>query len=177
MQETNKIVPIDEYLTHTLGPRGDRALEDPRLAGEVSRRLAAEPSPDGVFAPICLASPSDVAPVAYVVHNFSQTCQNCTTNHRWSEVFALNHLRSRSGSSFIRHLVPVQRIEWQVPVRIHALTPKAVPVCFECVDALDLSKLPVPPVPQLTVKATEGSGVASASARAKKPAPTLDDIL
>lgn len=184
-QEAQK--PVDEYLKELWGPeikpgREDSILRnDPRLAAEVDKRLRAEPSPDGVYAPKTFISPDSVVPVAYVLHNFCTRCTLCNTEHRWSEMYALNHLRATWGT-FVRHMVPVQKLEWQVPLKVHNLSTKTVVGCWECSDAVAeiLKTLPLPPVPQAVVKLDppKTEKAPSGAARTDRgPKPTLDDFV
>jgi hypothetical protein len=137
----------------------------------IDRALAAEPHPEGVLAPITLMpQPSTLAPIAYVIHRWAKQCLTCGAEHHYSDVFALNHLKSHWGK-FVRNMVPVQRPEWNVPLQVYELAPKAVPFCHECVDlARDhLAMLPRPPEPQIT---TPGSGnITPTSTAPKAPKP------
>lgn len=184
MTEPARDEPIDSYLARAFGDKPEaRILQDSARAGDISRRLATEPLPEGVAAPITLALPSGLAPLEYVIHVWTHKCSICNTEHKHSEVYALNHLRSRTGAGqYVRNMSPVGRLEWNVPLRVHNLTTRVTAGCFECLDALRseiLPTLPRPPVPEALSK---GYGGESAAAPAKRPLDakrplTTDDFL
>lgn len=166
MSEPRRDQPLDEYLKGIMD-KNRHALENPSIAGEVDRRLRMEPLPDGVVAPITLALPASTPPIEYVMHVWTYKCTICNTEHKHSEIFGVNHLRSRTGSgAFVRNMSPVSKLEWQVPLKVHNLTTRTTAGCFECLDAIREEILPTlqrPPVPQAVV----ASG-ASAPARTEK---------
>ena len=160
--------PVDVYLKRILGATDDikpgreaRILaEDTALAHMVASRLESEPLIDGVTAPITHAIPTSQAPVEYIIHIWTHKCSICHTEHKHSEVFALNRIRTgyrgtdgltRPGSTWVRNMTPVAKLEWQVPLRVIPLTTRTTAGCFECLEALReeiLPTLPLPPVPQ-----------------------------
>lgn len=176
--------PIDAFLARAFGDNEARALQDTARAGAIAGRLALEPLPDGVAAPITLALPQGLAPIEYVIHVWTHKCSLCQTEHKHSEVFALNHLRSRTGAgSYVRNMSPVGRLEWNVPIRVHNLTTRTTAGCFECLDALRdeiLPSLPKPPVPDAVLK-SEGAAGAGAPDKPSKARATqrtsTDDFL
>lgn len=190
MNEPLRDEPIDDFLKRQFGAeikpgREDRLLrEDRELAGEVNRRLSAEPLPDGVVAPITLAMPANSPPIEYIMHVWTYKCSMCQTEHKHSEIFALNHLRSRTGAgTFVRNMSPVSALEWQVPLKVHNLTTRLTAGCFECLDALRdeiLPTLPKPPVPQTVMKADlsgpSGTARHGQGGPVKRPL-TTDDFL
>jgi hypothetical protein len=177
--------PLDSRLHNAAHLTGTRAAE---LAAELSR----EDLPEGVLAPICLATPHGLAPHAYIFHNHASICDCCRTIHQSTEVFALYHLRSRAGAAFVRHLTPVQTLEWQVPIHLHNTKPRTTPFCFECIDSARafLTTLPKPPQSQLTGATnlpdaivshsppkSGGRAPGSTKNNGSKKSPTLDDVL
>lgn len=172
MNEPLRDEPIDDFFKRQFGPdiqpgREARMLDDdPKLAGEINRRLRSEPLPEGVVAPITLALPASLAPIEYVMHVWTYRCTICNTEHKHSEIYGVNHLRSRTGAgAWVRNMSPVARLEWNVPLKVHNLTTRVSAGCFECLDGIReaiLPTLPSPPVPQAILKsASEGPAGAS----------------
>jgi hypothetical protein len=174
--------PIDEFLKRTMGDSPDRALQNPQIAGEIHHRLSAEPLPEGVVAPITLALPQGLAPIEYVMHVWTYKCTLCNTEHRHSEIFGVNHLRSRTGAgAFVRNMSPVSRLEWQIPLKVHNLTTRTTAGCFECLDAIReeiLPSLPQPPAPVSVPRANlSGAQAPARPDRDKKRPLTTDDFM
>lgn len=96
-----------------------------------------------VAAPIYLGKPQDVVPHKYVLHYSEVTCLNCSAKHHESKFYALNHIRSRVTGQHVRHLVPVDRALFNLPVERVPLTASTIPFCAAC--NVDLSHLPPPP--------------------------------
>lgn len=173
--------PVDAYLNRQFGDKPEsRVLQDSARAGAIAQRLAAEPLPEGVAAPITHALPQGLAPLEYVIHVWTHKCSLCQTEHKHSEVFALNHLRSRTGAgSYVRNMSPVGRLEWNVPLRVHNLTTRTTAGCFECIDALReeiLPHLPKPPVPDAVLKASAAEGAEGPARPEKGPKPRLVSV-
>lgn len=179
---SDRQVPVDTLIARAESTK--RGLS-PFEAGELNKALQAEPSPEGVIAPIMLAHPNSVPPVAYVLHKWSKLCLSCGTQHCYSDIFAENHLKSTWGR-FVRNLVPISRPDWNVPLRVVEVAPKTIPFCHECIDlARDyIATLPSPPVPQaVTGSAIQPAGEsATGGARPSTPKTpankkfTLDDL-
>lgn len=191
MSETPKErEPVDAFLFRTLGDQPGRASrllqENPVLAQAVSRRLAEEPLPDGVLPMTMPIVPDNPAPEAYVMHNHTQRCTMCNTEHKFSEVFAQFTIKGRYGIGNVLNLRPVSKLEWQVPLRVITQPTRSVCGCFECFDAVRdvvLSVLPKPPVPQLTAQVTSATArptmvaaSATGSTGPKKP-PQVSDFV
>lgn len=178
--ENDNIIPLDHLLK-----RQETGKLSPLEALNLDRALRTEAPPEGVFAPITLARPEDVAPVAYVIHKWRSLCLACNTEHKWSEVFALNHLRSPSGRTFIKHMVPCTRLEWQVPIVEHDPKTRTTPFCHDCIPpAADyLSTLPKPPEPLTILKYTggpepsKGGGTSDTPSKKPKGFTSADDLL
>src|SRR4051812_2309035 len=176
MSEPARNEPIDEFLKRSLqagdeikpGREETILRNDPSLANEVHKRLSMEPIPDGVYAPITLALPASLPPIEYVMHVWTYKCTLCNSEHKHSEIYALNHLRSRTGfGAFVRNMSPVSSLEWNVPLKVHNLTTRTSAGCFECLEAIREEILPTlrtPPVPQAVLKSSP-EVVASAPAR------------
>lgn len=176
-------MPLSDPDLDLLLKKIEKGVDSPADRLAVDRQLRSEPSPDGVFAPISLMHPDTVPPVAYVLHNFTTLCLGCGSEHRHSEVYALNHLRL-PGGTVVRNLVPAPRPEWNVPLRVHNLTSKTTPLCHECSDLASdwLRTLPAPPVPLAVMKAaarpaepTEGRSSSDVKAKPKAKFG-LDDL-
>lgn len=146
MNDPDRQVPVDTLIARAESTK--RGLS-PAEAGELNKALMAEPAPEGVYAPITLMKPDSIPPKAYVLHKWSKLCLSCGAQHCYSDVFALNHLKSTWGT-YIRNMVPISRPEWNVPLQVHELAPKTIPFCHECVDLAQdyIHTLPSPPVPQ-----------------------------
>lgn len=175
MPQVDKVI-IEEAL-EIFEDNEKRGLGTASERGLINKMLSKEPIPEGVYAPITTAMPADLAPIAYVLHNYTTKCLGCEAEHKHSDIFALNHLRSRTGMTYVRNMTPVSKLEWNVPLQIHTLTTKTIPACFACVDQTmaHLKTLRNPPVPNLTRPAPT---VASVTKAAKtKAAKTIDDIL
>jgi len=172
--------PIDHLMK-----RADENKLTGAEALQLDRYLQSQTAPEGVLAPITLAKPTDIVPVAYVIHKWTTRCLACNDLQRHDEVFALNHLKSRSGSTFIRNLVPITSLSWDVPITEHVPVPKTVPFCSACiVEAREyVATLPKPIIPQSVSKltprdATEGSPVQSKEPKAsRKGFTSADDLL
>jgi hypothetical protein len=173
--------PVDAYLKRAFGDKPEsRILQDSARAGDIARRLSAEPSPDGVVAPITTAIPASVAPIEYVMHVWTHKCTICNTEHKHSEIYGVNHLRSRTGyGAFVRNMSPVSVLEWQVPIKVHHITTRTTAGCFECLDAIRDEILPtlrLPPVPEAVVRS--GATVSPTRPVAAKKGPlTTDDFM
>lgn len=187
MNSPNRDEPIDEFLHKQFGTeikpgREERILrEDPELARRVDQMLRAEPLPEGVVAPITTAMPQSTPPIEYVLHIWTYKCTLCNSEHKHSEIYGVNHLRSRTGSgAYVRNMSPVSRLEWQVPLKVHNITTRTTAGCFECLDAIReeiLPSLPRPPVPQAIVS----SGAQAPARTVKEPKRsgpmTTDDFM
>lgn len=176
--------PIDAFLKRQFGDKPEsRILQDPSAAGRIAHRLSEEPLPEGVAAPITHALPTSLAPVKYIIHVWTHKCSLCNTEHKHSEVYALNHLKSRTGAgTWVRNMTPVSRLEWQVPIDVIPVTTRTTAGCFECLEALReeiLPSLPKPPVPDAVLKAeaTVGGGTPAKTKGASKTPLTTDDFL
>lgn len=198
MNTSDKREPVDAYLKRIFGedikPGAEtrRLQEDTAFAGDLAKRLDAEPLPEGVAAPITSAVPTTLAPVKYIIHVWTHRCSMCQTEHKHSEVYALNHLRSRTGAgTWVRNMTPVAKLEWQVPIDVIPVTTRITAGCFECLDALRehvLPTLPKPPVPEAVLKAPAPEGAAGparpqSGGKSKTPTttgsakPTTDDFI
>lgn len=183
MNEPLRDEPIDEFLKKQFGDKPEsRVLQDPARAGQIDKRLAMEPLPEGVVAPITLALPTGVAPIEYVMHVWTYKCTICQSEHKHSEIFGVNHLRSRTGAgAFVRNMSPVTRLEWQVPLKVHNLTTHTTAGCFECLDAIREEILPTlqrPPVPMTILKsAPEGAAGPARPEKGTKRQLTTDDFM
>jgi len=97
----------------------------------------------GILAPIAALPHGTILPSAYIIHKFAQGCNNCSTKHEWSEVYAYNQLRTRTGAGkYITNLVRVYGFDYNIPVHVMPVAEHRVPACFECGPSIDLSHLP-----------------------------------
>lgn len=186
MSEPARNEPIDMYLARAFGNKPEsRILQDSARAGQIDRRLGEEPLPDGVAAPITHALPVGLAPVEYVIHVWTHKCSICQTEHKHSEVYGVNHLRSRTGyGGYVRNMTPVSRLEWQIPIKVIPITTRTTAGCFECLEALRdeiLPLLPKPPVPDAVLKSEGAAGPARTDptnkGKTSKAPLTTDDFL
>jgi hypothetical protein len=167
MNPSSNTKPLDIDL---LIKRADENRITPAEALVLQRYLERQASPDGVLAPITLAKPTDVIPTAYVIHHWTTRC------------LALNHLRSRFGTTLVRNLVPVTKLEWNVPITEHVPVPKTIAFCAACLTEAQefVATLPSPPAPQSITKfsnATEGSACALAKPKKSGAFTSTDDLL
>jgi hypothetical protein len=50
-----------------------------------------------------------------------------------SEVYALNEIRSRTGTGkMVQNLVPCVELKYRLPIRINRLSLREIPLCHEC---------------------------------------------
>lgn len=93
---------------------------------------------------VLMPQPTALVPLCYIVHVHSRSCRNCGTVHEWSEAYAMNEIRSRTGmGNYIQHLVPIQEFTWNIPIRVVRISTRLVPACHECAP-FSLSHLPTP---------------------------------
>lgn len=86
-----------------------------------------------------------IMPRRYVVHEHTQVCATCARQHKWSQTYAFNELRTRTGAGRnVINLVPIKAPEYNLPVELLRLPPETVAFCHECVSTLSLSHLPDP---------------------------------
>lgn len=138
------------------------------------------------------AAPEDISPHKYIIIERPQLCKCCGSQHSWSEVFGLYHLRSQLGvGKYITNLRAVSEPKWDVPIEMQKAKPTVLPFCHKCHEpSLAHSGLPKPPptvqnVPGwLQQRATSGPNAKvaetfSGKATAKAPAPpkTLETLL
>lgn len=97
--------------------------------------------------PITHIRPTDFIPHEYRMFLRTQVCTHCGAIHETSEVYALNKLRSRTGAGkFVENLVPVHRIDWNLPVKAISLEERMTPFCHLCTGVLTeiMHGLPTP---------------------------------
>jgi hypothetical protein len=84
--------------------------------------------------PKTLATLHDLPPpIAYVIHNRMTYCSCCFTAHSHVEMFSLYHTASRTGAKVVRHLVPVQRVTWRLPIYSERLPSIPIDLCPLCI--------------------------------------------
>lgn len=149
--------------------------------------LDTEPAPKPAEpTPITLIPQAAIMPRRYVVHLHSQVCLNCKTKHEWSATYAFNEMMTRTGAGkMVKHLVPITRIDYNLPIDVFTIEPRQVPVCHECASEIALQHLPDPrgteewkrtyqlPLYSVPLKPTSGA----APSTPKKAKPTLDELL
>lgn len=102
-------------------------------------------APQRQVLPISFLATKDVLPRRYVVHKSTTICEACKTAHHSATVYAFNEMMSRTGAGkLVMHLVPVQKLEYNLPIEVIALPTRTVPLCHECVGITDISHLPDP---------------------------------
>jgi len=113
--------------------------------------------------PICLAV-GDFVPDRYIVQTTSYHCQHCNSTTESAQTFALCYLRRRNPGThgnYIEHMVPVDRLSYNVPIDVRRRTAILVALCIECMPwtansgyhSPDLSHLPRPPRPDRPIVA------------------------
>lgn len=182
---SDKIIPLDRLLA-----RQEKGVATPEQRRTILDALNAEPLPDGIIAPAAATGPTLPPPAAYVIHHHSHRCLACNAVQKWSEIYRLHYAKSRWDHSNIRHLTPVAKLEWNVPLHRIQIPQTDIPFCSDCVEPAQdyIASLPRPPVPQAVLKPTlmASSGSQSGRKDAPKEAPqgrarktpvTLDDLM
>lgn len=162
--DPDRVIPLDITFK-----RVELGTATPAQSAEVLHFLTHQPLPDGISAPEAPIGPIPVAiPEAYVIHNHSQRCLACNSQHRWNEIYTLHMARSRWDARKVRHLTPAKRLDWNVPLDVVEVPTVETPFCFECLDATRdyVKSLPKPPVPQAVLRPT----IASSSNPSSRPA-------
>lgn len=130
--------------------------------------------------PIHLADPhKDILPHAYVILSHSQHCKCCGSLHKWSELYAETHLRSRLGTGYVTNLRPLyDGPQYNLPIKRIEREPKTIAFCHECHDP-QLVHLPAPPQPEVQMNTGKPPAPEKPpSGGARKPSPaSLDSIL
>lgn len=86
-----------------------------------------------------------VLPHAYRIVEHAQLCACCGATHRWSETFAVTHLKSRlEMSKYVTNLRPLDQPQYNLPIEHVKLGPVRVPFCHAC-NSPSLHDLPSPP--------------------------------
>jgi len=117
---------------------------------EAAREKAGEPggptttTVDSVAAPIYLGKSHEFIPVKYILHYMEVRCLNCNCVSHESKFYAMNFIRSRITGQHVKHLVPCDRPQFNIPVERQALRATTTPFCAEC-DIISLAHLPLPP--------------------------------
>lgn len=144
-------------------------------------------APTAKVFPITYIDGNKVMPRRYVLHKHSTFCKNCQTSHEYPQLYAFREAMSRTGAGKpVIHLVPVQSIEYNLPVEVITINPRIVPMCHECVGSFDFSARPDPRsweewqrtycyVPTSALRAS-GTTPPPRKASAKSP-KTIDDLL
>lgn len=137
---------------------------------------------DSVAAPIYLGKNHEFIPVKYILHYAEVRCLNCNCVSHESKFYAMNFIRSRITGQHVKHLVPCDRPQFNIPVERVPLRSHTTPFCAEC-DVISLAHLPLPPeeaqITTLEEPRLKGAKPRPA-AEAKPPKPstkaTLDDL-
>lgn len=140
----------------------------------------------------------EARPVAYVVLRSAQICRHCQTMHETSQVMLRCEMTSRHamGSKVIQMKALQNAPEWKLPIEYRIAETKSIPFCHECFQDAHtaVSHLPVPPAADTRTLRPDGSkyGLDRAAAaihekphsptgssptKARKPAPSTDDLL
>lgn len=147
--------------------RALRRTERPQASAkdwkELADLLALESTPEGVLAPICLAAMPQVLPHFYSFHHFFSTCNCCKSTHRWTEIYAVRHVKH--GRTVVRNMHKVDHLEWNLPIRHHYIKPRTTPHCFECIGCAAIVVQTLPDVPPPVIQTT----IAPPSVATKKP--------
>lgn len=135
--------------------------------------------------PVSHLGSSDIIPRKYVLHKSCQRCLNCGTRHETSALYAYNELMLRTGGGqFVRNLVPVRAIVYNLEVEVISLRETEVSICHECVGSVDLSHLPNPRdtdaykrIYYIGGAEKKDAAPTSRKAPAAKAVKTIDDLL
>lgn len=133
----------------------------------------------GLLAPISNLPEGQVLPSAYIIHLHSQACENCGRVNEWSEVYAYNQLKTRTGAGkLVQNLSRVSSFRYNIPLARVDVAEAYVPACFECLEVVDLSPLPKLQDTELWKAAVARKAEQETAAKTgKKPAPTTDELL
>lgn len=165
MPDNPNIIPLDTFLLGLEQRKGglNRTLnEDPQTTAELAHRLALEPLPDGITPADTTALPTSLPPSAYVLHHHSSRCLACNNTTIWSATYALYHRKGHWTAERVRHLIPIQKLEWNLPIHTTDIPQTTTPFCVQCVTAAQdyVATLPRPPEPKAPINTL-------------KPGPTL----
>jgi hypothetical protein len=134
--------------------------------------------------PISFLPGKEILPRRYILHKHTKVCVHCNREHSYTNIYAWNEMLSRTGAgAMIRHLVPIERIDYNLPIEVVSLPFVTVPACHECVGTLDLAHLPDPrPTPEWQRQyapswAAAERAASTAKSRTKAPPKTIDDLL
>lgn len=149
----------------------------------LQQKLDQQPAAEGVYAPITLAKPTGIIPVAYVIHVRRSRCLTCNLVHTTSEVYALNHLKPVWGrGGYVRNMTPITKMEWQLPIKYEPIAEREIAFCHECIDAAReiVWTLPSPPIPDSVVSVAQKSSESNttkATGPKSRPITSSDDLL
>lgn len=95
--------------------------------------------------PVTFIPQKDVLPRQYVMHVHTIICAACLDEQVYTEVYAQNEMMARTGTGKpVRHLVPIQSLEYNLPIAIEKRPFRTIPICTKCVGLTDLSAKPDP---------------------------------
>lgn len=173
-RDNDNVVPLDLLLK-----RHEKGVATPDQQRTILQALNAEPTPAGIHDVAPAPGPVGAPPIAYVIHNRSQLCLACNSIARWSETYSLFPAKTHWDKSKVRHLVPVLRLEWNIPIHSQDIAQSTAPFCSECLDATQqyVATLPRPPVAQAILKTITATHAAKPTPRATRGPVTIDDLL
>jgi len=85
--------------------------------------------------PLTMSDPHEgIIPHEYVVITRSQHCECCKSDHTWSELYAMTHIRPHLGlGKYISNLRRIERPKYRLPIRqIPAKRAEIIPFCHAC---------------------------------------------
>ena len=132
--------------------------------------------------PITFLPPKDVLPRKYVMHVRTVCCAACGSEAKYSEFYGQTEFLGRTGMGVGRQFVPMDRIDYNLPIEVKQIAFSTVPVCHACVGTIDLSAKPDPrgtdDYKRLYAPSWAGTA-APATGKTKSPAKpkTIDDLL
>lgn len=176
--ESDKVIPLDLLLK-----RQEKGVATPEQLQTIRAALDSEPTPPGIQDQTTSPGPVGIPPIAYVMHNRTQRCLACNAQHRWSETYALFPAKTHWDKSKVRHLIPLSRLEWNIPIHSQDITESTTPFCGECLDAAQqhVATLPRPPLPGALLKTLAPANAKPANATQSRarttPTVTIDDLL
>lgn len=132
--------------------------------------------------PITLLPSKDILPRKYVMHVRTVRCANCASESKYSEFYGHTEFLGRTGMGIGRQFIPMDRIDYNLPIEVKQISFSTIPVCQACVGEIDLSNLPDPRGSEDYQRLYAPGWASRAAAKAAAPKSsakpkTIDDLL
>jgi hypothetical protein len=134
--------------------------------------------------PITQAPDRDAIPEAYRLQIRRVHCNCCGTDTESAETYAIQSIRKVSGGGYIRHMIPVAVLIYNLPIERQIVSRREIAFCLSCVETPRLEALitslprPLPPVPELVGGARHAPPPLPAGRKPKSsPSDNIDDLL